>query len=155
MRSSALVTLNNACCYAGSNAKKRFYGHNLPMFVIGLSFCPWQTILACLLIKQEPTLLKNHSGAPLKGSLAHKQLTRLERLFRDKYSSLLQKLVNNGQKSFKTLHPEFHQCIFIVIQKVIMLSVIMLSVVTQNVVVLSVVMLNVAAPCPAADGRNN
>ncbi len=35
----------------------------------------------------------------------HKHYTRLEKLARDKHSSLLQKIVNYGQKSFITLVP--------------------------------------------------
>ncbi len=40
-----------------------------------------------------------------------KHWTRLERLARNKHSSLLQKFVNYGQRSFITLGPEMHFCV--------------------------------------------
>jgi hypothetical protein len=62
------------------------------------------------LSKAEPTPLKFLSNAPLKGKpigLTHKDLTRLERLARDKHCSLLQKFANYGQKSLKHWPPDY------------------------------------------------
>jgi hypothetical protein len=42
--------------------------------------------------------------------LLNKQKTGLERLAIDKHSSLLQKFVNCGQKSFMTLGPGWGRC---------------------------------------------
>jgi hypothetical protein len=51
---------------------KTFYVCNLRIFAISYSVCPWQAFPALsngCLVKQEPTLLKNFSGAPLSGKL--------------------------------------------------------------------------------------
>ncbi len=44
--------------------------------------------------------MKNLSVAPLQGRLAPRQQTRLKMLAMDKHSSLLQKFVNYGEKTF-------------------------------------------------------
>jgi hypothetical protein len=55
------------------------------------------------MLKQEPTLLKNLSGAQPLGrflDLPANSTKRLERLARDKHSNLIQKFVKCGQNDF-------------------------------------------------------
>jgi hypothetical protein len=69
--------------------------------------CLSLTTLSNLVVKQEPTLLKNLSSALLKGRLLALQTKDLARkACQGKRSSLLRKSVHYGQKSFITLGPE-------------------------------------------------
>ncbi len=87
---------------------KTFYGLNLRIFVISSSVCPWQILQPTLMLvgksktfpSQEPFTCSALGQAP---GLAHKQQTRLDRLARDKVSSLLQKLVNYDRKKLNNI----------------------------------------------------
>jgi hypothetical protein len=75
------------------------------------------SLVSCLRVRMEPTLVNHPLGAPLYGRLrAYLQtLTKLEMLARDKHSSLLQKCVNYGQKMFFNRWPrcQCHETFFI------------------------------------------
>ncbi len=89
----------------GSNVLKLFYVHNLRMFVISQSVCPWKAFTACVLIVGKAgtylsEALSRCSTLEQAPGLTHNHQTRLERLARNKQSHLLRKFVNCGQKSF-------------------------------------------------------
>ncbi len=76
---------------------------NLQIFVISQSVCPWQALPAQFVCKSRTPTLECRTQA---GSmLTCKHQTRLERLARDKHSSLLRTFVNYGRKSFIILGP--------------------------------------------------
>jgi hypothetical protein len=61
-------------------------------------------LVKCFYVRPEANRVKYLSSAPLKGR-PHSHLTRLERLARDKHSSLLRKSVNYGRKKFYSTGP--------------------------------------------------
>ncbi len=68
---------------------KTYYNHNLQIFIISQSVFPWQA-----------------SPAQSNGSsLTRKHYTRLERLARDKHTSLLRKSVNQSRNKFYSTGP--------------------------------------------------
>ncbi len=96
---------SQAQCY------KTFFVRNLRIFIISQSVCPRQVLLA------QSNVCGNTRSLPQSGvskrcfirvgsCLIFKHQTRLERLARDKHSSLLRKPVNYRQKSFIILGPD-------------------------------------------------
>ncbi len=83
---------------------RTFCGRNLQIFVISqcLSLASFSSLILCLHLMPEPARVKHLSSSTLGQApgLAPKHQTRLERLTRDKHSSLLQKYVNYDRKSF-------------------------------------------------------
>ncbi len=83
---------------------KTYYGRNLRISVISQSVCPsLSSLVQCLCVRPGAY----PSEAPFRYStlgqasgLAHKHQTRLERLARDKHSSLLRKSVNYDCNKF-------------------------------------------------------
>ncbi len=93
---------------------KTFYVRNLRMFVISQSACNQQAFPAQSIVcgqGQELTLECSLSGASERffnrvGScITNKRQTRLEKLAREKHSSLLRKFETCGRKKFITLSP--------------------------------------------------
>ncbi len=91
---------------------KTFYGCNLRIFVISQSVCPSHAFQPSQMFVGEARAYP--SEALLRCSTqgwapchAHKQQTRLERLFRSKHSSLFKKLVNYDCKKYYRICPRF------------------------------------------------
>ncbi len=84
---------------------KTLHIRNLRFFVISQSACPWQDFLT----DQARSLTQ--SGTPERcftwvgSSLTHKHQTMLEKLARDKHSSLLRKFVKLRTKNFYNIGP--------------------------------------------------
>ncbi len=81
---------DGVCC---GQCYKAVYSRKLQIFVVSYSVCPWQT---SLMFAGKVRIVDNLKGA---------SLFLLEKLARDKRSSLLQKVVTYGCKSFITLAP--------------------------------------------------
>ncbi len=83
-----------------------FYDGKLRIFVISQSVCPWQAFPAqsnvCCQGQPERCFTWVGSG------LTHKHQTRLEKLGKDKRSSLLRKFVTYGRKKFYRIGPWPH-----------------------------------------------
>ncbi len=85
---------------------KTFYIRKLRIFVISQSVCPWQAfpVQSDVLMFVDNSRSLHQSGAPewyftqVGSCHTRKHQTRLERLARDKHSSLLQKSINYGRK---------------------------------------------------------
>ncbi len=88
---------------------KTYYGCNLCILVKSQSVCSWQAFPAQSILAGKAGAYP--SEAPFKCStlgqfpgLTHKHQTRLEKLTRDKHSSLLRKYINYSRNKSTTLH---------------------------------------------------
>ncbi len=103
---------------SGGQCYKTFYTRNLLMLVKSLA--GFSRLVQGLWSKPEPTRVKYLKDAPLQCrllALTHKHQNSLKRHAKDKQSDLLRKIINQGQKSFKTLAPGDHTIKFYVISQ--------------------------------------
>ncbi len=85
----------------GTQCYKTFYGRSSRNMLECLSLASLSNLVQCLQVRLGPTQMKclfRYSTLGQAPGLAHKHQTRLERLVRDKRSSLLRKHVTYGRK---------------------------------------------------------
>ncbi len=102
--------LERSCCVCWGQCYNTFSVCNLRIFMKSRCVCPWQTVPAQARIVGEARSLPQ-SGATERwftwvgSGLTCNHYTRMDRLARDKHSSLLRKFVNYGQKKFYNIGP--------------------------------------------------